>query len=129
MVKITSHIFNPNPNANIIVMVSVWHPFIGTYNDEKASFIIEGFFNIIPKAIESFSSAKNEILIVIYNVINESNKSKIFGHQQVIYILIDDSDYSIGDIINQRPELLRHDFYETLKQIIIKAYKNLQNAN
>ena len=110
-------------------MVSVWHPFAGTYNDEKASLIIEGFFNVIPKAIESFSSAKNEILIVIYNVINESNKSKIFGHQQVIYILINDSNYSIGDIINQRPELLHHDFYETLKQIIIKAYRNIQNIN
>lgn len=110
-------------------MISVWHPFTGTYNDEKASFIIEGFFNVIPKAVESSSSVKNEILIVIYNVINESNKSKIFGHQQVIYILINDSDYSIGDIINQRPELLHHDFYETLKQIIIKEYKNVANAN
>jgi hypothetical protein len=110
-------------------MVSVWHPFTGTYNDEKASFIVEGFFNVIPKAIESSSPIKNEILIVIYNVINESNKSKIFGHQQVIYILIDDSDCSIGDIVNQRPELLHHDFYETLKQIITRAYNNVQNDN
>jgi hypothetical protein len=110
-------------------MVSIWHPFTGTYTDEKASLIIEGFFNVIPKAVESSSLIKNEILVVIYNVINESNKSKIFGHQQVIYILINDNDYSIGDIVNQRPESLHSDFYEALKQIIVSAYKNVQNAN
>jgi hypothetical protein len=108
-------------------MVSIWHPFTGTYTDEKASFIIEGFFNVIPTIIESSSPAKNEILIVAYNTINESNNSKIFGHQQVIYMLINEGDCSIGDIANQRPESLHNDFYETLKQIVTKAYRSVQN--
>jgi hypothetical protein len=110
-------------------MVSVWHPFTGTYNDEKASLIVEGFFNVIPRPNEIFSFTQNEILIVIYNVINESNKSKIFGHLQVIYVLINGNDYSIGDIVNQRPESLHNDFYETLKEIIIEEYKNVTDAN
>jgi hypothetical protein len=107
-------------------MVTTWHPFTGNYTDEKASFIIEGYFGTIPKETENSSVRETEILIVIYNVINESNKSKIFGHHQVIYILINGNNSSIGDIVNQRPELLHSYFYEALKQMVLNEYINFQ---
>ena len=106
-------------------MKTTWHQFTGNHTDENASLIISGSFAILPRENEDFTPQETEILIVIYNVINESNKAKIFGQQQVIYILINGDDVSVGDIVNQRPEFLHSDFYETVKRIVVSEYNSV----
>ncbi len=110
-------------------MKTSWYPFNGNYTDEKASYIIEGFFNIIPKDVENFVGPEFEILIVLYNVINESNQSKIFKHQQCIYILVKGDESSLGDIVNQRPEPFHNEFYDALTQMVINEYNNVHKSN